>query len=67
MKVLAEAQGARGEGMVCRSSANRTTPHHTVIYHPGAFLLSLTPRHSAFYLALIVCFKYTNTGVFMVL
>lgn len=63
MKVLMEAQGARGWS----AEAAPTEPHHTVIYHPGAFLLSLTPKHSAFYLALIVCFQYTNTGVFMVL
>ncbi|KAG7214705.1 hypothetical protein INR49_010597 [Caranx melampygus] len=29
MKVLTEAQGARGEGMVSTSRTNQTTPHHT--------------------------------------
>lgn len=44
MKVLTEAQGARGEGMVSDGRANQTTPHHTVPYHARAILPSLTPR-----------------------
>lgn len=44
MKVHTEAQGARGEGMVCHSRANHTTPHHTVPYRPRALLPSLTPH-----------------------
>lgn len=41
MKVLTEAQGARGEGMVSDSSSNQTAPYHTVPYHARA-VLSLT-------------------------
>lgn len=48
MKVLKEAQGARG--WCPDSRANQTTPHHTVPYHARAFLPSLTRRHSASYL-----------------
>lgn len=44
MKVLTEAQGARGEGLVTDSRANQTTPHHNVPYHARAILPSLTPK-----------------------
>lgn len=64
MKVLTEAQGAREEGMVSDNRANQTTPHHTVLYHARAFLPSLAPRHSAPYLACIVCLQ-TQRQVFL--
>lgn len=62
MKVLTEAQGARGEGMVSDCRANQTTPHHTVPYHARPFLPSLTPRDSAPYLACTVCLKIHAQG-----
>lgn len=37
MKILAEARGARGKGMVSNSRSNQITPYHTVQYNARAF------------------------------